>query len=78
MATSRQTSVAPALTRMLSSSAGPKPTAFHMSTKFSSRTWLGSQDGGVRRISLRGLIAVETMTANGKRMTTISGESSSQ
>jgi hypothetical protein len=78
MAIRRHKAVAAVLTRTLLRSAGPNPTACHMSRKFWKRGSEGSQAGGAWRISARGLSAVETMTAKGKRTTTRRGERRSQ
>jgi hypothetical protein len=44
-----------------------------MSTKFCSRMFFGSQTGGKVNISARGFMAVEIITANGKRITITNG-----
>jgi hypothetical protein len=45
-----------------------------MSTKFCNRIFFGSQTGGKVKISARGFMAVEIITANGKRITMTKGD----
>ena len=78
MAINKQSIVAAPLTKALLTKACPKPTACHMSTKFCKRIFFGSQTGGKVRISARGFMAVEIITANGNRITATKGKRHSQ
>ena len=74
IAISKQSIVAAPLTKALFTKACPNPTACHMSTKFCNRIFFGNQTGGKVRISARGFMAVEIMTANGNRITMTKGD----